>query len=235
MNSEELLEMGNQCLRSLVEKFDEKLIPESLDYFELKLKGANDAETIGICSGLFQMVDASRMSALFSFKSRISHMISNLFTHDNEQVRYLCALIFKSLITILQNEEFIDDFIRLFFLKKIRTLLFETEDEEQAETDLENFSETMTTIIGFNSKIEIHNVFIKLCLQNHEEFTAEKAYLIKFVAPVICNDAFGNEYVQVIKTLYDSLLNESVHVEDMSTFKAQNQDYTLQVEQNDIT
>ena len=45
--------MGNTCLRSLVEKFDEKLIPDSLDYFEKWLEDANDAETIGICSGLY--------------------------------------------------------------------------------------------------------------------------------------------------------------------------------------
>lgn len=32
--SEELLEMGRGCLRSLVEKFDDKLIPASLNYFE---------------------------------------------------------------------------------------------------------------------------------------------------------------------------------------------------------
>ena len=66
---EELLEMGRNCLRSLVEKFDDKLIPASLTYFEKGLENANDNETIGICNALYQMVDASRSYSIHHFVS----------------------------------------------------------------------------------------------------------------------------------------------------------------------
>jgi hypothetical protein len=85
-NSDELTEMGKLCLRSLVEKFGDKLIPDSMKYFEDSLEGASDATVIGICNGFYQMVDAGGPQSISHHRERILKLITPLLTHDEEEV-----------------------------------------------------------------------------------------------------------------------------------------------------
>jgi len=139
--------MGRNCIWSLVEKFDDKLIPSSLAYFEKLLENATDEETIGVCNALYQMVDASRTYSIHHFISRVKKIIGSLMTHDEKQVWEISMKTLRSLQTVLNSETLYEEFFKEFVMPRLHSYLYH-EDAESVSFLLENLENSVRILIS---------------------------------------------------------------------------------------
>jgi hypothetical protein len=104
------------------------------------------------------------------------------------------------------------------------------------ETDMANLHSSLEILLKLAEEdLPFSRILIRLCLNKKENFTTTKAMVVKYVAPVIMYDLFNDEeYLKVLKLLFQGLLNPDVTLIDENMFGAAFA-HTIPIEQSERT
>ena len=85
-------------MRSLVEKFGEKLVNKALDIFERLLDTVTEsAQTVGICQVMFHMVSAAAHRLLAIISPRIISIMEGYLSSTDDNVRDWATRVFVTM------------------------------------------------------------------------------------------------------------------------------------------
>ena len=91
-SSGDLQEMGLACMRSMVEKFGEKIINQAIDIFEqLIALSSNKEHTIGVIRVMFNMAQAATYRILTHISPRIVQIVDANLSSDQAEIQECSA------------------------------------------------------------------------------------------------------------------------------------------------
>jgi hypothetical protein len=94
--------------------------------------------------GIYNMATVADTQCMREFKDKIIELINPLFSHDNEEVRNLCANTVHSVFKILGDLPYILSFYDKYILEKLAILV-----EEKNEEGCDSLLKTMVTLLEF--------------------------------------------------------------------------------------
>lgn len=123
--------MGLACMRSLVEKFGEKLVTKALDIFERLLDTVTESsQTVGICQVMYHMVSAAAHRLLATISPRIISIMEGYLSSTDEKVRDWATKVFVTMFQRQPDKAFIDQNLERCILYKLRMFNLENKKEE---------------------------------------------------------------------------------------------------------